>query len=479
MGPVHLAGAFSPEDCEIRLHNEQAQGMLRDTRLLGWPDLLVLTGLSNGFDRMLQLTAYARSLNPNVVVVAGGPAVRALPRRAAGFFDHACDGDVEQLREVARDALGAAYVSDEMLPRHDLDLPTRLLGYVESSRYCNFRCRFCSLTGEGHGYRKYGIDMLRRQIRAVGRKHIVFIDNNFYGNDRAFFLERVALLRELYRGGEIKGWSALVTGDFFARAENLTLAQASGCKSLFSGVESFDAGTIGAYDKRQNTVLPQVEMMRRCLDAGILFSYGIMLDPSSRRLADLRAEIGYILDNHEIPLPSYFTLAIPLPGTPQFLDVLEAGRLLPSLRLRNLDGVTVTMRPLDPVDEVIRFARDLVGLRGYRWRTLAHAAGFARRWRSSLAPLQLYAATANAALTCVPTLASAPKQVFARSPRQSFHAPSEPLDAQYKPMIRVAAQFAEHFRPTMLTDAEGELAEDVAEDLAPPGPRAEALTMVS
>jgi hypothetical protein len=46
-------------------------------------------------------------------------------------------------------------------------------------------------------------------------------------------------------------------------------------------------------------------------------------------------------------------------------------------------------------------------------------------------------------------------------------------------MIRVAAQFAEHFRPTMLTDAEGELAEDVAEDLAPPGPRAEALTMVS
>ena len=32
-------------------------------RLLSWPDMLVLTGLTNGFDRMLHLTAYARSKN--------------------------------------------------------------------------------------------------------------------------------------------------------------------------------------------------------------------------------------------------------------------------------------------------------------------------------------------------------------------------------------------------------------------------------
>src|SRR5215510_13987787 len=78
MAPVYLAGAFSSR-CDVRLYNEVASGPLEDEHLMGWPDMLVLTGLTNAFDRMLHLTAYARAKNPNVVVVAGGPPVRALP----------------------------------------------------------------------------------------------------------------------------------------------------------------------------------------------------------------------------------------------------------------------------------------------------------------------------------------------------------------------------------------------------------------
>ena len=62
-GPAYLAGAFSREGCEIRLYNEQVSGVLKDVGLLGWPDMLVLTGLTSAFDRMLHLTAYARTLN--------------------------------------------------------------------------------------------------------------------------------------------------------------------------------------------------------------------------------------------------------------------------------------------------------------------------------------------------------------------------------------------------------------------------------
>ncbi|MEE8505505.1 MAG: hypothetical protein V3S40_04695, partial [Kiloniellales bacterium] len=69
MGPVYLAGAFSSALCDVRLYNEQFSGVLDDVRLLGWPDMLVLTGLTSSYDRMLQLTAYARTLNPKVVVV--------------------------------------------------------------------------------------------------------------------------------------------------------------------------------------------------------------------------------------------------------------------------------------------------------------------------------------------------------------------------------------------------------------------------
>src|SRR5262249_40365906 len=100
MGPVFLAGAFPPHRWDLRIHNAVSSGPLEDPALLGWPDLLVLTGLTNSFDRMLHLTAMARTRNPRVVAVAGGSAIRALPRLARQYVDYACLGDVEELREV-------------------------------------------------------------------------------------------------------------------------------------------------------------------------------------------------------------------------------------------------------------------------------------------------------------------------------------------------------------------------------------------
>src|SRR3990172_3671937 len=82
MGPVYLASAFSRETCEVQLYNEQYSGPLEDERLFAWPDMLVLTGLNTALDRMKQLTAYARTKNPKVIVAAGGPPIRALPRYA-------------------------------------------------------------------------------------------------------------------------------------------------------------------------------------------------------------------------------------------------------------------------------------------------------------------------------------------------------------------------------------------------------------
>jgi hopanoid C-2 methylase len=161
---------------------------------------------------MLHLTAYARTLNNSVIVVAGGPAIRALPRYSELFFDYACTGDIEQLCEVIREAFGSSYLAEEMFPRFDLAYWIDRIGEMESSRNCNFRCSFCTLTGEGGGYRKYGLDAIRRDILAVGKhRFLFFIDNNFYGNDRAFFLERIDLLRELRQKGQFRDWGALVS----------------------------------------------------------------------------------------------------------------------------------------------------------------------------------------------------------------------------------------------------------------------------
>ncbi len=469
IGPPYLAGAFSPVLCDVRLYNEQYSGPLEDKDLLGWPDMLVLTGLTVAFDRMRQLTGYARTLNPKVIVVAGGPAVRALPRHSGRIFDYACTGDIEQMQDVIADALGPAYVNRDMFPRFDLTYWFGRIAYVESSRNCNFRCSFCSLTGEGNRYQKYDLDYIRRQVMAVGkRRQVYFLDNNFYGNDRGFFLDRLELLKEMKREGRFGGWGALVTQDFFLNDENLRLARESGCIGLFSGIESFDVEVLRRFNKRQNARVPQVELIRKCLDAGILFLYGVIFDLSSRRLSECREEIAFITGTPEIPLPGFVTQAIPLLGTPYFHECLENDLLLPNTKLRDMDGTTLVQRPLDPIDEVRSFLSGLPVLRGYRRRVLRHTAGFVRRYGRRLSADQIKAVLGTAAMVTAPSLASAPTRMGLNRrdwQDRTFVTTTEHLDGCYRPAFRVESRYEDHFKPTMVTDADGCLAGDLAEDL--------------
>jgi len=467
MAPAYLAGAFAPERCDVRAYNEQHSGPLTDPAVLGWPDMLVLTGLTNAFDRMLQLAAYARSRNPRVILVAGGPAIRALPRYARRFFDYPCTGDIEEMADVAADAFGPEYVSAEMFPRFDLADWMGPFGYVESSRNCNYRCSFCSLTAEGYAYRPYSLDYIRRQLLALGkRRFVTFLDNNFYGNDGDFFRARVALLRELRRDSRIPHWGALVTNDMFCDERNVTLAREAGCYALFSGIESFDTEVLRGYRKFQNTTIPQVDMVRLCFEAGIVFAYGIMLDFTTRTIAELRAEMEYIVANTEIPLPNYFSVAVPLLQTPYFHQCLRDGLLLPSIRLRDMDTATLTVRPLDPIEEVSAFLRELPSLRRWRHRVPGRTLAFLRRYRRHLNWLQVGITLSGPAMLITPNLSSG--ALPRRSPRwRTFVTTTEPLDPLYSPAFRVERRYEAYFRPTMITDARGALNEALEEDLQP------------
>jgi len=169
MDPVYLAGAYSAETCDVRLYSKMYSGPMEDEKLLAWPDLVVLTGLNTAFDRMLHITAYARTQKDIVIVVAGVPAIRNLSHLSSRYFDYVCLGDIEELQEVVTSALGLDYAAGEMPPRYELAYWMNQYGYVESSRNCNFMCSFCTLTGEGHGYQKYSLDFVRRRIVALGK----------------------------------------------------------------------------------------------------------------------------------------------------------------------------------------------------------------------------------------------------------------------------------------------------------------------
>ena len=472
MGPVYLAGAFAPEFCEVRVYCEMFSGPFEDPSLLEWPDMLVITGLTTAFGRMLHLTAYARTLNKSVIVAAGGPAIRALPRYSELFFDYACAGDIEQLCEVVREAFGSSYVAEEMSPRFDLAYWTGRVAEMESSRKCNFRCSFCTLTGEGGGYQKYSLQAIRRDILSMGRhEFLFFIDNNFYGNDRAFFLEKINVLRELRQTGLFRNWGALVTNDFFLRSENLTLARESGCTALFSGVESFDPAWLKQMNKLQNARAPQIDTILACLEAGIVFLYGVMLDVTTRSVADLRNELQFITGSSQITLPGYLSIPVPFPGTPYFHDCLAKDLFLPRISLRDLDSTTLVLKPRDSFEEVCQFLEDIRTMRDFRRRIIRQSFSFARRYRRALTAEQMIIAlsgTALLSLNATVTTDSIWRNLLRRLPRRTYIGTTEALDAIYTPAFPVASRYTHYFNPTMLTDERGRLTEELAEDLQRP-----------
>lgn len=470
MGPVYLAGAFSPHACDIRLYNEMSSGPLEDEKLLAWPDVLVLTGLNTAFDRMLHLTAYARTKNPKVITVAGGPAIRNLPNLSKKYFDYVCLGDIEELQEVIEDIYGRDHASSEMVPRYDLAYWMTHYGYVESSRYCNFKCSFCALTGEGHRYKKYDLEFVRKQIVSLGKhkEPIVFIDNNFYGNDRRYFLDRLELIKELRKDGYIKSWSALVTNDFFYDDTNLDRVKEAGCLFLFSGLESFDLDWLQSVNKLQNTDMRQIETVRKCLERGIVFLYGSMFDVTRRHLSDLRRELEFILKSSDITLPSYLSIIVPILGTPVFYECLEQGLILPLTRLRDLESTTLCVRPLDPIDEVTDFIYDIQTLHGYKRKVIAHSWKFYRKYKPYLSNFQMLVALSNAAkISCqiTPNKTDFPKTLCSRNRRRTHLSTTEILDKVYEPAFQVESRYQNYFKPTFLTDEAGEICKELEPDI--------------
>lgn len=454
MAPIFLAGVLNQETCHVRVYSELYSGPLADKGLLGWPDMLVLTGLQVDFDRYLHLTAYARTLNPKVIVVAGGSLVEVVPGFARRFFDYCCPGPVEDLAGVVEAAWGRGCVAEAVRPRHELAYWSRFLGTVESSRHCNFHCSFCVMSIRDRPYEHFEAARVHDEILRTGRKHIFFLDNNFFGSDARGFESKMAVLASLKDRGVLKSWSAELTADFFLHPENLSRARRSGCSALFCGVESFEPETLRAFNKRQNTAEDPRAIIRRCLEAGIVFLYGLMLDPTRRSQRSMEAELDGLLASPDLPLPSFLTLPIPLLGTPFFFESLHVRRILPFTRVRDLDGVTLCLTPLEGAEAFSRWWPGVLRLRGRRLPALRHEARFQWRYRRLLPGWRK--------LVSIGSLTGLMLPKYRRGDR-TFISTTERLDPQYRPAFAVDSRFEAYFRPTYVTDGRGALAEALQE----------------
>lgn len=468
VAPVLLGGYFNEELCEVKLYNEVSSGFIEifDPDLLSWPDMLVLTSLTAAYDRLLHVTAYAKTANPDVIVVAGGHGIRALPLYSEQFFDYSCTGDVDQITEVISEAFGPRFVAEQFNPRYDLAYWINRLGYAESSRNCNFQCGFCSLTSAGRRYEVPPLDYLDAQMENLGKRPIFFFqDNQILGSSQQSFQERLALFQKRREAGQFKYWSGFVTDTFFWSDENIQLASDTGCISVFVGVETFDdAPWLAKANKKQNSQYNQAELLRRAIDGGVLVQYGLVYDPTQHSLDQMYKELDIICDNPEIPAPNFIFTGIAFPGTPFFRDCVKENKILPNTNMRDLEGSTLSLRGVDSQEDTLDFVKRGRRFAGYRSRFMKHQMQFLRRYRHSLNRDQKLLSLIAAAAILAPTAVLGPGAIFRKKQSRTHLSTTEVQDCVYTPCLPVDEKYRHYFEPTNLINAHGELNEAIAED---------------
>ncbi len=473
MAPYFLAGQFNPDCVEVRVWDEVHHGALLKSGLYAWPDLVVFTGLTAMFDRAHQLSAYFRNANPRVVTAIGGPIARALPRLCAEVFDHACQGDVEDIAGVIGEVFGRSCISESGTPRFDLAGPSMGIGYLETTKYCNFACSFCSLTGERRPYAAHSDESIIRQLDAMKRKvGVMVLDNNFYGSNRQSFERRVALIGERWRRGQFRAWGALVTGDFFRRPENLELLARNGCRGLFSGVESLDPEVLKSFNKKQSLLSDPGTLAGLCAGHGMFFDYGMIADFTQQTIADVGSQLDAILGDPAVPLPGLLSLAIPILGTPYFEESARGGRMMPDLLLSDLDGQKLVEWPKEPIGKVAPFVADLLRFRGRKRALARHAVRHAWHWRREFQwhqnllaltrPLQRFGGRMDFGGSLQQ------RRQSLREPPLTYCATTDRLRAAYTPLMPLPSKFERCFQPLRVTDAEGGLTDDLLKARARP-----------
>jgi len=204
-------------------------------------------------------------------------------------------------------------------------------------------------------------------------------------------------------------------------------------------------------------------MISRCLNAGIIFCYGLMLDISTRTIADVRRELEFITGTPEITLPAFITLSIPILGTPYFYECLNDRTILPDTKLRDMDGITIVQKTLDPFAEAGEFVRGIGQVRGLRKRVIKHSLGFFNLYRSKLNPLQMGIGLEQGLLLAAPTLMTSMTALgwMKKGRPRTYVSTTERLDKTYTPAFRVDSRYQSHFQPTMVTDKAGDLAHEM------------------
>jgi radical SAM superfamily enzyme YgiQ (UPF0313 family) len=333
MEPLQLGvlAGMTPADVDVVLHDDRCETIPYDDPT----DLVALTVETFTARRAYEISAEYRSRG--VPVVLGGFHPTLIPEEAARHGDAVVTGDAETVwSDVIEDArageLRPLYRASAVDPQAGGVLPRRDIfegkGYlplslVQFGRGCPNGCNYCAISAyfeATHTCRR--VEEVVREIRALKRRTVFFVDDNIVANHKA--------ARQLFRALvplKIR-WVSQGSVDMVDDRELMELMVESGCVGNVIGFESLDPEALREMNKSPN--LHAFDSYERAV--GILRGYGLQtwaafLLGNDADTSDGLYRMLEFATRHKFTFAAYNVL-MPYPSTPLYSKLEEEGRLL-------------------------------------------------------------------------------------------------------------------------------------------------------
>ncbi len=394
-----VIAAYMPERWSVRFIDEN-MGPAADADY-AWADAVLVSGMHIQAPQIRAIHAKARRFGK--VTVLGGSSASAAPETYPEF-DYLHVGEIGDATDRLVRLLDADVTpppapvrleTADRLALHDFPLPaygsvplkTYLLGSIQFSSGCPYRCEFCDIPAlYGRQPRLKTAEQLLRELDAFVSQPshpavIYFVDDNFIGNRKATRDMLPHLIGWQRKHGYPLQFACEATLNLAKQTEILELMREAGFFTVFVGIETPELDALKQIDKSHNNAVPMMEAIATLNRYGLEVTSGIILgldtdsDASEGRLIDF-------IEASQVPVLT-MNLLQALPRTPLWDRLQREGRLLndPKLEsnvkfLRPHDAVVATWRRViahayAPENIFARFTHQMDATYVHRMRTPA------------------------------------------------------------------------------------------------------------
>lgn len=292
--------------------------------------------------RAYDLCQIFKENHPKSVIVLGGIHPSYNQEEASNFAHTIVVGESENIfpeliDDYLNDTLKKIYKSDASVdlnampvPRYDLlaaDKYIKLPGFkcplipVQTARGCPFRCDFCIVHNYlGSKIRYKSVEKVVEEIKLSGYRSFFFTDDNFFGNPKRAKELMTALIPLKIR------YQCQSDTTIYRNPELLKLAQKSGCKVVYLGLETINTDNLKTVNKTHNKPSEYRTLFKMLRKHKINAFSSLIIGLGNETKSGMDKTVKFLIKNKS-ELSALYVIA-PMPGTKTYQELLSSGRFV-------------------------------------------------------------------------------------------------------------------------------------------------------